>query len=55
MGGKGDRADGHDNLPPAEIIVILAGKCYCGYLIPYLNERFANVMVPADWFEVNRE
>ena len=37
-----------DNLPPAEIIVILAGKYYYEYLIPYLNERFANVMVPAD-------
>ena len=43
-----------DNLPHAEIIVILAGKYYYEYLIPYLNERFANVMIPVDWFEVNR-
>lgn len=34
------------NLPHAEIIVILAGKYYYEYLIPYLKERFANVMIP---------
>ena len=34
------------NIPDAEIIMILAGKYYYEYLIPYLKRRFANVMIP---------
>ena len=36
------------NLPYGEIIVILAEEDYYKDLIPYLKERFAHVMIPAD-------
>lgn len=36
------------NLPDGRIIVILAEKDYYEYLIPYLKERFAHVMIPAE-------
>lgn len=35
-------------LPPAEAIVILAGKDYYECLMPYLKRRFANVTIPME-------
>ena len=42
------KAQMDDNLPHAESVVILAGKNYYEYLIPYLEKRFgsANVKIP---------
>lgn len=44
-----------DGLPNANAIVILAGEKYREYLMPYLEERFTNVMIPMKGLRIGEQ